>query len=112
MEIGVPPLNGDAIDQARWALGCMAYSPLRDLVALTSCRDQEWARVSPDLPHARAQLPAQARAYLDEIAQAYVRHGFALAASGSDQRSDLVIEPLTEEAPEALRHAMTRGTAR
>jgi hypothetical protein len=106
VEVGVPPLADDAVEQARWALGCLAYSSLRDPVALASCRRQDWVRVSPDLPVARPQLSAQARAFVDELAQVYLRHGLAIGAS--DPKADLVVEPLAEEALETLRHALPR----
>jgi hypothetical protein len=110
VQIGVPPLADDAVEQARWALGCLAYSPLRDAVALASCRRQDWAPVSPDLPIARHQLSAQARDFVDELAQVYLRHRLAIGAS--DPKADLVVEPLTEDALEAIRHALPRGSAR
>lgn len=110
VEIGVPPLSSDAVEQARWALGCLAYSPLRDPVALASCRGQDWARISPDLPAARAQLSAQARAFVEDLAQVYLQHGLAIGAS--DPKVDLVVEPLTEDALETLRHALPRGAMR
>lgn len=110
VEVGVPSLAGNAIEQARWALGCLAYSPLRDPVALASCRRQDWARVSLDLPIARPQLSAQTRAFVEELAQVYLRHGLAIGAS--DPKADLVVEPLTEDALEALRHALPRRSAR
>lgn len=104
VELGVPSLGGSATDQARWALGCMAYSPLRDLVALASCSGQPWAPVSPELPAARRLLPAQARAFVEELAQVYMRHGLALGTY--DPNADLVVGPLTEDALDALRRAL------
>jgi hypothetical protein len=110
VEIGVPQLDGNTVDQARWALGCMAYSPLRDLVALASCRGQPWARISPDAPPARAQLPEQARAFVEDMAQLYLRHGLAIGTCDPD--AQLVIEPLSDDALLALRRALPGAAAR
>jgi hypothetical protein len=109
VEIGVPPLDGSAVEQARWALGCLAYSPLRDLVALASCKGQHWARISPDMPPARPQLSAQVQAFVEELAQLYLRHGLAIGSSAPD--GELWIDPLSDDAIHALRHALPRGAA-
>lgn len=105
----MPPLGGNVVEQACWALGCMAYTRLRDLVALASCSGQEWSRISPEMPGARAQLSTQARAFVDELAQVCIRHGLALGTY--DANADLVVGPLTEDALDTLRGAFP-GAAR
>lgn len=109
VEIGVPRGDGDPVDQARWALGCMAYSPLADLVALASWRGQDWARWG-FIDRGRKPLSKPMRLFVDEVTQVYRRHGFAIGTV--DRYDSLTIGPLTDEALNALRRATPTWRAR
>lgn len=107
VEIGTPHF-GSVVDEARWALGCMAYSELADPVASASCDSQAWA--SQSLLRTKPTLSAHIRSFLEELAQAYRRHGFALGTT--NPYAELTVEPLTEGGLERLRQALPRRTAR
>jgi hypothetical protein len=109
VELGVPALGGDPIAQARWALGCLAFSPLLDPVARATCRGKAWARIDPELPPARPQLGLAARAFVDEIWEVCRRQGLAIGAL--DPADELVVQPLSDDALHALRHARPRGVS-